>query len=174
MPTQQDIETNTSLLIQASKEGHIKSVEHFIPISNPKHNNSCALQWAAANGHLECVKLLIPVSDPKAEESEAFKQAVFNGNAEIVQLLIPVSDPEANNSHALWVATKLGYIECVQLLLPVSNYQFVVAEMLKNHEDTTLLQQCIDDYEAIQLKERILQNVDQIVDSKNNSVKRKL
>jgi len=40
----------------------------LIPVSNPKANNSIALQCAAENGHTDIVKLLIPVSDAKADD----------------------------------------------------------------------------------------------------------
>lgn len=156
MPTQQEIETNTSLLIQVSKDGNIQAVEHLIPISNPKHNNSCALQWAAANGHLECVKVLIPVSDRKAEESEALRWAAANKHfIDIVERLIPISDPKAKNSAALRTAAVNNHKDIIEVLVPVSDYNCVITQMKDANQDTTLLQHCVNIYEAFQQKERL-------------------
>ena len=85
--TQQDIEHNTELLIQASERGEL-----LIPVSNPLDNNSAALRWAAEGGHIECVKLLLPVSNPKDLDSQALQTAVIHGHTECIKLLLPVSD----------------------------------------------------------------------------------
>ncbi len=58
-------------------------------MSDPKADDSLALQWAAGNGHLEVVKLLLPVSDPKAVAFRSSRQAAKKGRLEIVKLLLP-------------------------------------------------------------------------------------
>lgn len=41
-----------------------RCVETLIPVSDPKVDDSDAIQLAAKNGHLDCVRELIPFSDP--------------------------------------------------------------------------------------------------------------
>lgn len=140
-------------LRQAAYNGHADILELLIPLSDPKANNSEALRWAAQWGHTDCVILLLPVSDPKANNSEALRRAASKGHAECVKRLIPVCDPKALDSHALMLAASNGHTECTQQLIPFSDYQFVLEMMLADNYDTTLLQQCIDEYEALQQKE---------------------
>lgn len=89
-----NIKENTKLLIQAAETGDIVEVQRLIPISDPKSQESEALQFAVYYGHIECVKLLIPVSNPKEHNSRALCLAAENGRTECIELLYPVSDPK--------------------------------------------------------------------------------
>lgn len=172
--TEQDIKRNTDALIQASAKGDINEVIRLIPISNPKDYGSYPLRTAAWNGHTECVKRLIPVSNPKAEKSQALQGAAQGGFLDCVTLLLPVSTPKANNSIALQLAAIKGHRDIVKLLIPVSNYRLAVKELLENNKDTTGLQQCIDEYEIQQQKERLTNVLNTVNTQKNNSAKRKI
>lgn len=141
----QEIEANTELLIQASKNGDLEEVKRLILVSNPKARSSSALILAAHNGHIDIVKLLIPVSDPKS-----------------------------NNSRALEMAANKGHIECIKLLIPVSNCNSVLNTLQYEGNDTTLLQQYIDEHEALQQKERLDNTLVETIDNKHKSAKRKM
>ena len=141
----EQIEKNKQLLIQACIRGNLEEVKRLIPVSDPKANNSSALRLAAEHGHIDIVKLLLPVSDPKALNSEALFEAAVYQRIDIVQMLIPVSD-----------------------------YTMVLQNMLHDNEDITLVQQCIDEYEALQLKKRLNNTLSKNVEDKNNSNKRKI
>lgn len=172
--TQENIQRNNKLLIQASENGDVDEVRRLIPLSSPKAYKSEALLMAAMDGHTECVKLLIPVSDPKARKSEALVVAAEHGHIECVKLLIPVSDPKTNDSYALWVAVGNERTEIVELLIPLSNYHFIMHNLKSLNSDTTLLQQYVDNYEALQQKERLANEVDKVVENTYTSVKRKM
>lgn len=139
-----DTRKNTLLLVQAAKNGHVSEVIALIPLSNPKSKNSEALRLAAEAGKTECVKLLIPVSDPKARDSEA-----------------------------LFWATLYDQPEAMKLLIPVSDYQFVL-NTYSGLKGTPLLQQCIDEHEALLQKERLTNELDGIFEQSNSLLKRKL
>lgn len=53
-----------------------------------------ALHWAAEHGHDDCVALLLAVSDPKHDNSGALQTAVFHQHEECIDLLFEVSDPQ--------------------------------------------------------------------------------
>lgn len=154
--TEQDIQYNTELLLQASGNGDTDEVKRLIPISDPQSRDSHALRLAAETGHLDVVKLLLPVSNPDIVDVYALPWAAYNGHTDIVQFFIPVSNPKTQNNRALRWAAEEGHIECVKLLIPVSNYQDAL-EIFIHHSNpqTTLLQQCIEEYEAIQQKDRL-------------------
>lgn len=177
--TQSNIEHNTELLIQASRKGDIDEIKRLIPISDPKSEQWGALQVVASEGYIDCVKLLIPVSDPKQNNSAALLYASEHGYTEIVQLLIPVSDPKANGSWALQAAVKENQINAIKLLIPVSDYTLVMQTLLNNKNvynryDTTVFQQCIDEYEALQQKNHLQDTIDEVVENKLHLVKRKM
>ena len=98
--------------------GHAECVEMLIPLSQPKAQNSRALELAAQYGHAECVKVLIPVSDPTAQQSYPLQVAASLGHVDCVKLLIPVSDPAGFDSAALTWAARRGHRACVEALLP--------------------------------------------------------
>lgn len=170
--TKKDIQHNTQLLKQASEHGDIAEVERLIPISDPKAHNNAALRWAARNGHLEIVKMLLPVSDPAANESAALAWAAEKGHTDIVKLLIPVSHPK--DSAALAWAAGNEHIECVKLLIPVSDFNNALSILQEEDSDTTLLQRCVDEYEALTQKDRLHNTLTEMTDNKYNSVKRKI
>ena len=170
--TKDAIEHNTKLLIEASNRGDFDEVKRLIPVSDPKFNHSEALLSAVVNGYIDIVKLLIPVSDPKANYSWALLNAAHFGHADIVKLLIPVSDPKASSSYALQAAASKS--EIIQLLLPFSDYYLAKQELLECNKNITVLQQCIDEYEALQQKERLISILDERFEKTNPSIKRKM
>lgn len=172
--TQKDIEHHTKLLIKAVKNGDFETVKLLLPVSDPKTNNSLALQYAVQNGYTDIVELLIPVSNLQTENSYPLQYAVYNGHLDIVKLLIPVSDPKAYDSRALRMAVQKGYNEIIQLLLPVSDYLKAEQEMKNQYIDTALLRQHIDEYEAMQLKECLTHELKNSTENKHCSVKRKM
>ena len=97
----EDVDQNTSLLIKAIEKNDIDEVKRLIPVSDPKANDSEALQLAALHGYAKIVMLLIPVSDPKASNSRALELAISKGYTNIAELLAPVCDPK--------IVKKLGF-----------------------------------------------------------------
>lgn len=124
---------NTELLFEAARDGNAEDIQRLIPISDPKNNDSMALQVAASYGHTECVKLLIPVSDPKANNSAALAWAAQYGNTEALKVLIAVSDPKANDSVALRQAVLHGHPECVDALYGVSDVHAALQHFQHNN-----------------------------------------
>lgn len=124
---------NTELLFEAAQDGNVEEVRRLIPISNPKHNDSLALQVAASYGHTDCVKLLIPVSDPKTNDSAALGWAARYGSIECLKLLIAVSDTQSNNSVALRTAVLNGHTQCVDLLYGVSDVHAALKHLQHNN-----------------------------------------
>lgn len=171
--TEKDIEDNTYFLIRASEKGDINEVERLIPISNPQAHNSKALWISALHGYIDIVKILLPFSDPKAKDSLALQMAALRGHVDIVKLLIPVTDPTAENSDALRFAADKQHIECVKLLIPVSNCNDVLEQMNKYLMDTTFFQQCVDEYEAMLQKDRLIKILKN-TGGHTNTIKRKI
>lgn len=126
---------NTELLFEAARDGNAEDIQRLIPISDPKNNDSMALQVAASYGHTECVKLLIPVSDPKASNSAALQWAAQYGNTEVLKILIPVSDPKVKNSVALQLAVLHGHTDCVDALYGVSDIHAALKHLQHNSMD---------------------------------------
>lgn len=124
---------NTELLFEAAQDGNIEEVRRLLPISDPKNNESLALQVAASYGHTECVKLLIPVSDPKANDSTALGWAGRYGSTECLKLLIPVSNTKANDSVALRAAVLNGHTQCVDALYGVSDVHAALKHLQQNN-----------------------------------------
>lgn len=172
--TPKQISHNTSLLIDAAQQGRIQEVINLIPVSDPKATDSEALLSAVLNGYIDIVKLLLPVSDPKANYSSILRWAVYYGREEMVKLLIPVSDAKAKNSYALWVATEYNKTECIKLLLPVSDYHLVAQKFSERGYDITVLEQCIEEYEALLQKDRLNNTLSETAETKNNFNKRKM
>lgn len=170
--TFEQIRNNTNLLNRASQSGDFNQVKHLISVSDPKANHSLALRCAATQGHIECIKLLIPVSDPKANDSVALRMATLYGHIECVKLLIPVSDPKADNSQALQWAADCEHMEIIELLIPVSDYSFALQYMHANGTSTVRFEQCIEEYEALQQKDRLSNELQELVAHKKNSKKR--
>lgn len=108
-------------LLIAIRNDDAHEVQRFIPLCDPKQNQSEALRKAAIFGHTECVKLLIPVSDCAADDNRALRQAAYAGHVDCVALLIPVSDHKNNQSSALAAALQGGRLECAELLYDVSD-----------------------------------------------------
>lgn len=130
-----NIKENTKLLIQAAETGDIVEVQRLIPISDPKSQESEALQFAVYYGHIECVKLLIPVSNPKDRYSSALQLAAQRGHTQCVELLIPVSNPKEHNSRALCLAAENGRTECIELLYPVSDPKVAIKQLQHLYPD---------------------------------------
>lgn len=82
----------SSALHLAAAKGHTECIRLLLPLFDLKAK-SAALVWATANGHTECVKLLIVVSDPKVDNSCALQKAVGNEHQSCIDLLYPVSNP---------------------------------------------------------------------------------
>lgn len=53
-------------LCEAAKNCNVKALSFLIGITDPKADNSLALQWAVVHGFVPCIDLLYPVSDPRA------------------------------------------------------------------------------------------------------------
>lgn len=121
-------EINTQHLLDASDQGNTAEVQRLISISDPALNNE-ALRRAAAHGHVECVKMLIPVSNPKHNDSSALQWAAANGYVACVKELIPVSEPKTHNNEALVAAAFYGHHECVDLLFDVCNPEDALEEL---------------------------------------------
>lgn len=124
---------NTELLFEAARDGNAEEIRRLIPISDPKNNDSMALQVAASYGHTECVKLLIPVSDPKANDSAALGWAAQYGSTECLKLLIAVSDTKVNDSVALRAAVLNGHTQCVDALYGVSDVHAALKHLQQNN-----------------------------------------
>lgn len=135
--------------------------------------NTELLMRASQNGDVDEVKRLIPVSNPKSYNSDPLRSAAYKGYLEIVQLLIPVSDPTANDNSALFWAARNEHTECVKLLIPVSDYQMLLQDKSRRVYNT-LLQQCVDEYEALQQKERLLNQLEDNFQIKQKSAKNKI
>lgn len=125
----------TELLFEAARDGNAEEIQRLIPISDPKNNDSMALQVAASYGHTECVKLLIPVSDPKASNSAALQWAAQYGNVEAIKVLISVSDPKVKNSVALQLAVLNRHTDCVDALYGVSDVHAALKDLQHNNID---------------------------------------
>lgn len=163
---------NYELLITASKNSDLNEINRLVEIVDPKLHNSDALRWAVVYGQTDVVKRLIPISNPHANNSRALFWAAAHGFADIVQLLIPVSDPKICKSSALRAAVRNTHLECIKLLLPVSDYNSVLAEMVSPIE-IALLQNCIDEHEIQQQKERLQKSLTDVSDCKTSN-KRKV
>lgn len=168
------IQLHSEFLIEASRNGNVAAVKRLIPKSDPTAQESFALRLAAYNGYTEIVELLIPVSDPKALDNRALQIAANNGHLECVKLLIPVSDPKAHNSCALQLAAQNGHTEIIELLIPNSNYHKVVENFLEDNKDVSLLQQCIENYEALQQQQCLNNELQSVSENKVQSHKRKI
>ena len=167
----------------AAKEGHIECVKLLLPVTDPKLNSSLALRFAVAEGHLDIVKLLLPVSNIKKGENSALCWAAMNGHLECVKILIDALDtsstePLLKESSSLWLATENGHFDIVKLLLPISDYKSVLNHIRTNSMITEnnfiLFQQCINEYEALQQKERLLKRIDKYTTGKSHLDKRKI
>lgn len=168
--TPEHIKNNHQLLIEAivKENARIDEIKNPISISDPIFNNSEALREAAFQGLTEYLQLLIPVSNPKANNSQALCWAAQEGHIECVTLLIPVSNPTANESYALTRAVQFKRTDIIKLLIPVSDVNTVLQYAQEHNFDTTVLQQCIDEYEALQQKDRLSAELHKITDNKKN------
>lgn len=119
-------------LAVAASGGQVSILRKFIPVSNPRADESLALSWAARSGSVEAVEALLPFTDPLASDSNALVHASREGHAEIVALLIPLSDPKANGNRALWEAATHGHLNIMKLLLPVSSAIVCAMSILPN------------------------------------------
>lgn len=164
---------NTELLLQACQKGRLNEVKRFLPVSDPT-SYSKALRWAAQEGHVDIVQLLLPVSNPKARNSCALRWAAELGHTECVKLLLPFSNPKDLDSQALLNAAEGGFIDIVRLLIPVSDCNSALNVLQSEGNDITLLQQCMNEYEVMQQKKRLNTALSETVDTKKNSIKRKL
>lgn len=96
--------------------------------------NTKLLIQAAGRGDVVEVRRLIPISDPKLQESAALQLAVYYGHIECVALLVPVSDCTVGGSAPLWMATGRRNRECMELVFDHSDLHHVL-EFLKQHGD---------------------------------------
>lgn len=161
----------------AAQYGYTEIVQLLIPVSDPKAIDSEALRLAAKFGHTDTVRLLIPVSEPMAEASDALQLAALHGQVECIKLLIPVSNPKADNSASLqWALQQRrvdsDHLECVKCLIPVSNCDEVLNRLQDEHKH--VLKTCMEEYEVMQQKERLLNRLHRVVNTKNISNKRKI
>lgn len=118
--------------------------------------------------------MIKPVQTTIEHNTKLLQKASVRIHTKHVKRLIPVSNPKIGFSEALQEASKNGHIECIKLLIPVSDYKKVIKQMQKYHQDITTLQQCIDEYETLQQKERLTHILDAVSNKQNNSNKRKM
>lgn len=81
-------------LVCAARNGHAKTVEFLLPVSEPESDHSCAMRQSARAGNLECLLLLLPHSDPNAIRGEALYFSIFERNFECAKELLHVTDIE--------------------------------------------------------------------------------
>lgn len=98
----------TFALNDAAEHGHVACVSLLIPFAN---DHQSALLYSVTRGHHQCVELLLPVSDPKAENSCALQYAIECNDLHCIALLYDLSDPMAavealqrKNSNTHWSA----------------------------------------------------------------------
>lgn len=108
-------------LLTAVECNRLDAVKLIASASDPKNDESLALQNAAYYGFPDIVSALIPVSDPLVLGSQALRVAAQYGHLDAVRALIPVSDPTEGKSDALCLAAKCGHLEVVRALVPVSD-----------------------------------------------------
>lgn len=166
MPSNQHID-NDAALIQACKEGNLKEVKRLLPRSTPEAYNSAAVRWAAEYGSLEIVQLLAPLSNLQSQGCFAVQAAAQYGRVEILKCLLEYDIPPATQRSALELAAPMYNAEIFKLLIPGSNYQQVLQNIQQvNAErvsygqvDTTVLEQCIQEYENELQRQRLEQAV---------------
>lgn len=162
MPSTPHID-NDSALIQACKKGNLKEVKRLLPLSNPQTHNSVAIRWAAEYGCLEIVQLLAPLSNLHSQGCFAVQAAAVHGRVEILKCLLEYDIPPATQRSALELAAPMYNPEIFKLLIPGSNYQQVLhniqqanaARVSYGQIDTTVLEQCIEEYENEQQRLRL-------------------
>lgn len=140
-----------------------------------------ALQMAAQHGHIDIVKLLLEHCEPTINNSKALSAAASWGRLDVVKLLLPISDPQADNCSAL-IEAVLGasehdenysaYLEIIQLLLPQVDYHTALNTFEEEYWDNSILVQCIEEYEALQQQQRLLNHLDPL--AKTEQLKRKM
>lgn len=86
-------------LKESAWHGNVDLLAFFIPLCDPKTEDSIALHWAARHGYFECVELLLPHSDAKAHHSAALWRSALCLQWEMVDRLWEVSDPWDAISH---------------------------------------------------------------------------
>lgn len=164
MPTDQHIDNNFAL-VQACKDGNLDEVQRLLPMSNPRAHNSAAVRWAGDGGHLEIVRLLAPLSN--LQSCLAVQAAAINGQVEVLHCLLEYDIPPAIQRNALELAATACNAEIFKLLIPGSNYQQVLQNIQHTNAvratygqiDTTVLEQCIQEYENEQQRQRLEQAV---------------
>lgn len=154
-------------LVQACKDGCLDEVERLLPITDPKTQDCAPLQWAAWRGVLEIVQRLLPLSTPIPRQCAGLQMAVAQGHIEIVKLLMAVDDPKKLNSEPLQIAVYNNNLDMMELLIPVSDHQAALRSIRhKNTQmlrptDTTVFEQCIEEYEIRQQRKRLNQALKQ-------------
>jgi len=122
-----DIETNTTLLIQAAHNGDANEVRRLIPLSDPTNYHSRALLKAVRQKHVECVQMLIPVSNPN-DCNIILVEAVKIGYRPNIELLIAAADPKFNDSEALYCATQMRNDDIIEMLIDISDVDVVLRD----------------------------------------------
>lgn len=165
-----DVLGHSGPLTTAALLGRTEMVSTLIPFASQEIATK-ALGEAVRKGHVEATKLLIPVSDPKANNSEVLRTAALLEHKQIVELLIPVSDPKALESAALFWAINKRNKDLIDLLIPVSDYHLLIQK-----RPTPLLLECVEEYETLQLKERLNKTLEthNINKTSQNHQKRKM
>lgn len=160
MPTF-DEQDNNSALVQACKDGNLDEVQRLLPTSNPRAHNSAAVRWAADGGHVEIVRLLAPLSD--LQSCLAVQAAAINGQVEVLHCLLEYDIPETIRHNALELAATSYNADIFKLLIPGSNHQKVLQNIQHTNTvratygqiDTTVLEQCIQEYENELQRQRL-------------------
>lgn len=158
---------NNAALIQACKVGDFKEVQRLLPLSDPQAHNSAAIRWAAEYGCLEIVQLLAPLSNLHSQGCFAVQAAAVHGRVEILKCLLEYDIPPAKLRSALELAAPMYNPEIFKLLIPGSNYQQVLhniqqanaARVSYGQIDTTVLEQCIEEYENERQRQRLEQAI---------------
>ena len=115
----EDIEWASRMLEEAIGAGEIETVRHYIPLADPNYLPT-ALWMAAMGGVVEAVELLSAVTDPKYQNSRALNTAAGEGHLECVKLLMPLSEPH-DFSSALFEALFEEHMDIAELLCPGAN-----------------------------------------------------
>lgn len=158
-PTYEEQMDYAKQLAKAVQRGRTEDVKTFLPFLSPTQGNRL-LCYAVEDGYTDIVKVLIAATNPKENNSIALSIAAHWGHVDIVKLLIPVSDPKDTKSTPLFEAVYNGHTDCIRLLIPVSNVSLVLkrinSDVWLSQEHRDVFKKCIEDYENLQQKERLI------------------
>lgn len=158
-PTYEEQMDYAKRLAKAVQRGRTEDVKTFLPFLSPTQGNRL-LCYAVEDAYIDIVELLITVTNPKENNSIALSIAARYGHTDLVKLLIPVSDPKDTKSTPLFEAVCEGHTDCIRLLIPVSNISLVLkkigSDVWLSQERRDVFNKCIEDYENLQQKERLI------------------